>query len=1084
MCKNRYPLQKVLISSLFMFLIVINSAVNAIEVDVGNEVGMTTLPSQEGRGSFETQSTKINNYDWEDEEVFETFAPLNDLKIALDGNEDVHVFWSGVENGNYILFQKIRYKVNDTWSERKTLGITSSETGSVLDAQTDAGGKIHLVWQHDSVIRYKCYNYNNGLWENPQVISSGMNPTLDISTLNDAPTIVYKRKVNSWYIDYNYFFAEYNTSTEIWDTNQINMNNYSPSGGSSYAYAIVKSGGKNKPHIFNSYMDRYWYWDYTTGQRRSITTINYKILSRDYATSNFVNDGFDLESEIGITVPIVTKPILINSPTDGLFAFYNKPRTDGTYAITFTKKTGSSWSTPITLSTKAALKCEMTATVDQFGKITLIWNYVSEIMVEGFPLSTAALYMKTFSPRTNSWSGDSALNTVEMYSQYSTMTRDNDGNLFTVHIDLNHTNSLEKKLVYRKAWTDTDEDGLTNNVEIDTYGTDPYNPDTDGDQMLDGEEIELGFDPFNPDEDSDGMADGYEIHNDLDPYTNDSLDDFDSDLLTNIEEFLADTLANDNDTDNDLVSDYNELKVYFTDPKDVDSDNDGVSDGEEINIAGSNPNSIDSDNDTMPDYYEWIYHLNLTLNDTFEDPDSDGLYNIYEFLNNIDPHKSDSDGDLLGDYEEVMVYFTIPNKFDTDDDGIWDGIEVYTYGTSPTMKDTDSDLLNDKTEIDVGLDPLDNDTDNDLMIDSYEYLFGLDYFNASDANLDYDGDTLTNLEESYLWTDPFNSDTDGDRITDDYELVLGSDPAKYDTDEDGLNDYNELFVINSDFDNPDTDGDGLLDGLEVYQYKSNPLNVESDGDTLEDGDEVFIHGTNPASADTDGDLLADNLELDYNSNPLVMDTDLDGMDDYFEWLYNLDPLTDDSEIDTDKDNVPNLEEFLHNSNPLVNDTDLDGLTDFEEIYIYFTAPDFNDTDEDFLADYDEVMVYGTSPLDPDFDDDGLLDGEEIKLGTDPTKYDSDNDGVSDGQEFLDGTDPNKPSDNKALRLSRLLIVIFSGIIGSLIIYYIGPFLVARLSHNEEAKWIEKGLLLRKQKGTQILDTSPHSEEISESKTED
>lgn len=1082
MHKNRYPLQLVLIGSLFIFLMLFNSAVTAIEVDVGNEVGITALPPQFGGESFETQATKINGYDWEDDEVFETYAPLNDLQIALDGDENVHVFWSGVENGDYFLFHKIRYKTNDTWSEKETLGTTSSETGAVLDVQTDDNGIIHLTWQQDSVVRYWRYNY--GVWENPQMVSNGMHPTIDVSTTDNIPKIIFKRKLDSWYVDYNYYYSEYNMSTEIWNTEQINLQGYSSEGGSSYAYSLAKDEGIDKPYIFSSFLDRHWYWDYSTGQRITVYTINYKILIRDGETSGFLNDGYDLESEISVTVPVVTKPILINSPSDGLFAFYNKPTNDGNYEITYTKKAGSSWSNPIKLSDKVALKCEMTATVDQFGKITLIWNYVDKILVQGQLRSSAALHMKTYSPNTQTWSEDLPINTAEMYSQFPSMTQDADGNLYLVYIDLNHTDSLEKKLVFRKGWTDSDEDGLTNNVETEIYGTNPYDPDTDDDQMLDGEEIALGFDPFNPDEDSDGMADGYEVHNDLDPYSDDSLDDYDSDLLTNMEEFLADTYANDNDTDDDEVDDFNELKIYFTDPKNVDSDGDGVTDGEEINIAGSNPNSIDSDNDTMLDYYEWIYGLNLTLNDTFEDPDGDGLYNIYEFLNNIHPYRNDTDGDFLGDFEEVMIYFTIPNKFDTDDDGIWDGIEVYTYGTSPTLQDTDSDYLKDLTEINAGLNPLNNDTDYDLMIDGYEYLFGLDYFNASDANLDYDNDTLTNLEESYLWTDPFNADTDGDKITDDYELELGSDPTKYDTDEDGLNDYNELFVVGSDFNNPDTDGDGLSDGLEVFLYQSNPLNIDSDSDSLEDGDEVFIYGTNPASADTDGDLLADNLELDNNSNPLIIDTDLDGMDDYYEWLYGLDPTVDDSQIDTDNDGVPNLEEYLHNANPLVNDTDLDGLTDFEEIYVYYTSADSNDTDEDSLADYDEIMVYGTSPHDPDSDDDGIFDGEEVRIGTDPTKYDSDNDGISDGQELLDGTDPTDPSDNKDIRRSRLLIAIFSVISGGILVYYIGPFLVIKISPKEEGKWVQEGLLWRRRKGTTILKTSSHTEEISEPKMEE
>jgi len=52
------------------------------------------------------------------------------------------------------------------------------------------------------------------------------------------------------------------------------------------------------------------------------------------------------------------------------------------------------------------------------------------------------------------------------------------------------------------------------------------------------------------------------------------------------------------------------------------------------------------------------------------------------------------------------------------------------------------------------------DFDSDGMDDSYESFFGLSTNSAADALLDSDGDSLTNLQESVFWTDPFISDTD------------------------------------------------------------------------------------------------------------------------------------------------------------------------------------------------------------------------------------------------------------------------------------------------------------------------------------
>ncbi len=45
---------------------------------------------------------------------------------------------------------------------------------------------------------------------------------------------------------------------------------------------------------------------------------------------------------------------------------------------------------------------------------------------------------------------------------------------------------------------DSDQDGLTDWQETEIYHTDPFNPDTDGDSYLDGEEVVSGYDPSKP----------------------------------------------------------------------------------------------------------------------------------------------------------------------------------------------------------------------------------------------------------------------------------------------------------------------------------------------------------------------------------------------------------------------------------------------------------------------------------------------------------------------------------------------------------------------------------------------------------
>ena len=55
------------------------------------------------------------------------------------------------------------------------------------------------------------------------------------------------------------------------------------------------------------------------------------------------------------------------------------------------------------------------------------------------------------------------------------------------------------------------------------------------------QEVAAGTDPYNPDSDGDGMPDGYEVANGLNPLVNDALDDLDGDRYPNIFEYKQGT---------------------------------------------------------------------------------------------------------------------------------------------------------------------------------------------------------------------------------------------------------------------------------------------------------------------------------------------------------------------------------------------------------------------------------------------------------------------------------------------------------------------------------------------------------------
>ena len=64
---------------------------------------------------------------------------------------------------------------------------------------------------------------------------------------------------------------------------------------------------------------------------------------------------------------------------------------------------------------------------------------------------------------------------------------------------------------------DSDQDGLSDKLEVSQYMTDPQNPDTDGDTLTDGDEVARGTNPNSTDTDGDGFGDSGEIANGYDP---------------------------------------------------------------------------------------------------------------------------------------------------------------------------------------------------------------------------------------------------------------------------------------------------------------------------------------------------------------------------------------------------------------------------------------------------------------------------------------------------------------------------------------------------------------------------------------
>jgi len=276
--------------------------------------------------------------------------------------------------------------------------------------------------------------------------------------------------------------------------------------------------------------------------------------------------------------------------------------------------------------------------------------------------------------------------------------------------------------------------------------------------------------------------------------------------------------------------------------------------------------------------------------------------------------------------------------------------------------------------------------------------------------IDTDEDGLDDGEEVNDYdTDPTEDDTDGDLLNDGVEIDIGTDPLDSDTDGGGVEDGVEWEVDGTNpVDNPDDDnvlandddGDGLTNGQEQV-LGTDPDDSDSDDDGLTDGYEVNTVGSDPTLPDTDGDGLTDIIEWNLtNTDPEEWDSDDDTLSDYEENnTYGTNP----NQADTDGDGLTDGAEINnYDTNATNNDTDDDGLTDGEEVNEYGSDPKDNDTDDDGLTDGEEVNTYGTNPNEADTDDDELTDYDEINTYTTlPTLADTDGDGLDDGEEIND-----------------------------------------------------------------------------------
>jgi large repetitive protein len=576
--------------------------------------------------------------------------------------------------------------------------------------------------------------------------------------------------------------------------------------------------------------------------------------------------------------------------------------------------------------------------------------------------------------------------------------------------------------------TDSDNDGLTDAQEA-TLGTDPFNPDTDGDGTADG--VEVGANPAAPvDTDGDGTIDALEsslTDSDADgvPDQTDPANanpcvpnangtaclvlDSDGDGLTNGQEDQLGSSRNLADTDGDGIADGAEVGANpaapldgdgdgiadvlesntldrdgdgAVDAADADSDNDGIPDAVERGPDAAHPR--DTDGDGTPDYLDRDSD-NDTLPDALEaaptaasppDTDGDGIPDYRDLDSDADgvPDRlegnglgTDADADGIDDAFDVDIV----GGADANHDGVGDGASVRNTDADANADfrdvDSDGDGILDAAEADVSGSDADHDGIDDVMDPQAT--------NGADAN--HDG-----IDDAYVLPD-----TDGDGVQDLRDLDTDNDgildvveAGLVDADDNGLADTGQNATAippDSDADNApdyrdlDSNGDGTLD---VVAGGFGSLDANHDGriDSATDDDGDGIVGSRDRApfsfgntGDADLDGIPDNLDLDLDNDGIP--NDIDGGDDT-----DGDGIPNMLDLDSDNDGIPDVVEAGGtdaNGDGVIDgfvDANNDGLADSVEAATGGTALPMTDTDGDGVEDYRDV----------DSDDDGINDLRE------------------------------------------------------------------------------------------------------------
>jgi hypothetical protein len=421
-----------------------------------------------------------------------------------------------------------------------------------------------------------------------------------------------------------------------------------------------------------------------------------------------------------------------------------------------------------------------------------------------------------------------------------------------------------------KTGVDADGDGI--DAACDTNDTPGGGTDTDGDGIIDSvDNCDSVPSPDLTDTDMDGQGNPCDADDDNDGI----LDDGD-----------ASGTVGDNRCTGGAATNCDDNCLVTANAGQQDADSDGI--GDACDLPG------DADGDGIPDAVD---NCDSTPSTDLTDTDSDGQGNVCDadddndgILDDGDASGTVGDGKCVSgdttDCDDNCVLVANATQADADGDGVGDACEAGAIpdsdgdGIVDSVDNCDSTASTDLTDTDSDGqgNPCDDDDDGDTVNDGSDNCPLI--ANADQA--DRDGNGVGDACQ-IGGSGSVGNDSDGDGLPDDLEEdVFGTDPNDADTDDDGLNDGQEVaspFYPACGPTDPDCDNDGVCDGAGTVMDASNnvicqPFDGHGDNCVLvSNGPNTPEIAEGDIQLDTDGNGVGDVCEGDMDGDGVGDDTD-------------------------------------------------------------------------------------------------------------------------------------------------------------------------------------------------------------------